>query len=155
MYTELLSFLEITAVPFVIHRHEPIQTVRDAREKWPLALETLIKTIAFKQQDGRVILAAVRPDDRIAYPKLAGLLEINRRALSPLSATGVKEMLGVPAGGVFPLPLFPAVSRIVFDKQVADLPRVFCGTGRLDRTLELNTEDLLRLSRGVLADIVK
>ncbi len=155
MYEALVEYLQARAIPFVMHAHEPIQTVEEAREKWPLSLDYLVKTVAFRQNEGGVILAVARPLDRIDYARLAALLGINRRALHPLSEAEVEMLLGVPAGGVFPLPLAPAVERICFDQAVPTRPRIYCGSGRLDRTLELATAHLLELAGGPVDRIVK
>lgn len=54
-------------------------------------------------------------------------------------------------GGVCPLP--DSDVRCVADTAVAALDRAFCGSGRVDATLELAAADLLRVARAELADI--
>ncbi|MDJ0752945.1 MAG: YbaK/EbsC family protein [Ardenticatenaceae bacterium] len=155
MFQKLISFLDTAKVAYHIHSHEPIRTVKDAQEKWPLAVEKLIKTIAFRHRSGVLYLVAVRARSRIDYARLAGLLGHKRRDLASLAPQEVAALLGVEPGEVFPLPLFGGVSGIVFDQQVLNIERSFCGSGRLDKTLEIETKTLIRLADGVVGEVVK
>lgn len=155
MFQKLISFLDTAQVTYHIHSHQPIRTVQDAQEKWPLAVEKLVKTIAFRHRDGPLYLVAVRARSRIDYARLAGLLGHKRRDLASLAPQEVEALLGVEPGGVFPLPLVGGVGGVVFDQQVLAIKRCYCGSGRLDKTLEIETETLIRLADGVVGGIIQ
>lgn len=155
MYNKLVEFLEAADVAYTMHDHAPIRTVKDAQEKWPLAVERLLKTIAFRHREGALYLVAVHAYSRIDYAKLAGMLGSNRRYLHSLSPQEVKTYLGVDPGGVFPLPLMGEIDQIVFDEDLVAIKNCYCGSGRLDKTLEINTRTLIDLAEGAVGAVAK
>jgi Cys-tRNA(Pro)/Cys-tRNA(Cys) deacylase len=56
-------------------------------------------------------------------------------------------------GGIVPLPIKGAL--VLIDQAVAALGTIFCGSGRNDVTLELDTSDLLRASAGRVGGYAK
>jgi Cys-tRNA(Pro)/Cys-tRNA(Cys) deacylase len=56
-------------------------------------------------------------------------------------------------GGVAPLPVGGA--RVIVDEAVARLGTLYCGTGRNDSTLEIETAALLRASGAGIAPLAK
>lgn len=155
MYQKLITFLEAAGATYHLHDHAPIRTVKDAQEKWPLAVERLLKTIAFRHKTGSLYLVAVHAHSRIDYAKLAGLLGHKRRDVHALSPAEVEAYLGVEPGGVFPLPLMGEITQIIFDDEVLAIKNCFCGSGRLDKTLEIETETLIELAHGVVGTVAK
>jgi len=111
-----------------------------------------VKTLVF-EADGQVALAALRGSDRLQFGKLARALGVGRDRISPLPPDRVEEELGLQPGGVCPLVDSEGLD-VVVDARVLELPRAFCGSGRNDATLELEPADLVRASRGVVADLV-
>lgn len=136
--------------PFTVHTHAPTRTVEEARNL-PFDLERLVKTVAFRAAGATVVLAAVRGAARVDYARLAALVGVNRRALVALSPADVRELLGVEPGSVSPVPLRDT-TRVFVDEDVLELrPTLFCGIGRCDRTLEIASQDLVRVSRARVA----
>jgi len=154
MFNKIVTLLDQNKARYTIHKHEPIRTVQDALEKWPYGIDHLVKTVAFKLKDGRLILAAVRAKDRIDYKKLADHLGISRRALKTLSPTEVHDLLGVEPGAVSPIATESDIQTIL-DNNVLDLPRIFCGMGRVDRTLEISASELQRITQANVCQITK
>ncbi|UFS68811.1 YbaK/EbsC family protein [Geomonas sp. RF6] len=138
--------------PFALHAHAATRTVDDAAEQLSFDVSRIVKTVAFRTRDGRIVLAALRGTRRVNYPRLAALLGINRRDLAPLSPEEVREILGVEPGGVSPL-LAGDNTTVLLDSDILTiLPTLYCGTGRTDRTFELSPEDLVTASGGEVGD---
>ncbi len=154
VYEAIKQKLQAAGVDFVDHEHEPIRTVQDALEKWPYGVDNLVKTVAFKLRDDRVVLAAILASARIDYKKLAAVLGVGRRDIASLSPAEVHERLQVEPGGVCPIPVSDRVAVIV-DEPVGGLHQIYCGFGRVDHTLEISASDLVRVGEGRVASISK
>jgi Cys-tRNA(Pro)/Cys-tRNA(Cys) deacylase len=148
-----VEILRAAGVAFTVHEHAPVSSVAEILEALPYPAEQHVKTLAF-DADGRVVLAAVRGGDSIQYGKLARAIGVARHRVTPLDPERVRSELGLEPGGVCPLVDADDVLVLV-DGRVLDLPRVFCGSGRNDATLELDPADLVRVSRAEVADLAK
>ena len=95
-----------------------------------------------------VVLAAVQGNRRVDYLRLAALLGISRRDLSPLSPEEVRELLGVEPGSVSPVSARNYVMVLIDEEALLIRPTLYCGIGRPDRTLEIAPEDLVNISGG-------
>ena len=102
-FEQLLEIVEQSGVPFTLHEHAPARTMADAEKDLSFDIGRIVKTVAFRIRDGRLVLAALRGTGRVDYPRLAALVGVNRRDLSPLSPEEVRELLGVEPGSVSPL----------------------------------------------------
>ncbi len=139
-------------MPHRIHAHAASVTFKDAADYLDFPPAHLLKTIAFRVKDGPWVLAAVRGRDRVDYKKLAAHLGINRTRLASLPPEQVESELGYPLGGVAPFPTCEN-TRVLFDTRATILDVVYCGTGRNDRTLEIDAHMLLAVCGGEIADI--
>ena len=145
----LVEILERSGVPFVLHRHAPTRTMKDAQRNLSFEMARIVKTVAFRLRDGRLALAALSGVRRVDYPRLAALIGVNRRDLSPLSPEEVHDLLGVEPGSVSPLLAGKGLSVFIDDEVLSILPTVYCGIGRSDRTLEIAAADLVGLRAGL------
>ncbi len=152
-YAVVIARLEAAGIPFRLHDHAPLRTVAEAEAALPFPVEQMVKAVVFYIKDGPWLLVAVRAADRVDYRKLALALGVKRGALRQPAAPEVEATLGFEVGGVPPLPPDGQV-QAVFDRQVLDLDRIYCGSGRRDQTLELRVPDLLRLVQPLVADVV-
>lgn len=152
VYEAVKQKLQEAGVDFVDHEHEPIRTVPDALAKWPYGIDNLVKTVAFKLRDDRVVLAAILASARIDYKKLAAVLGIGRRDIASLSPEEVYERLQVEPGGVCPIPVSDRV-QVIVDEPVCALQQIYCGFGRLTHTLEISAAELVRVGEGRVAAI--
>jgi len=153
VYEEILSFLKKKGVPFKIHRHEPVVTIRQAETIAPDLIDGLLKTVAFRIKDSFWVLAAVKCRDRIDYRKLAAALGVNRRELRSLSPEEVLRDLGYEVGGVGPIPPREGVLT-VFDEGLRNAKIVYFGSGKNTLTLEVEFDELLKATEGKLYPIV-
>ena len=148
LYVILEEILTKSGVPFVIHSHEAMRTVEDMTRDPLFDLTRIVKTVAFRTRNNGIVLAAVRGNRRVDYPRLALLLGINRRDLSPLSPEEVRELLGVEPGSVSPVSNREDAVVLIDEEALTILPTLYCGIGRPDRTLEITPEDFVQISGG-------
>ena len=148
LYVFLEKILTKSGVPFLIHAHEAMRTMEDMARDPLFDLTRIVKTVAFRTRNNGMVLAAVRGNLRVDYPRLAALLGINRRDLSSLSPEEVRELLGVEPGSVSPVS-FRADAVVLIDEEALTIrPSLYCGIGRPDRTLEIAPCDLVHISGG-------
>ena len=148
LYVILEEILTKSGVPFVIHSHEAMRTVEDMTRDPLFDLTRIVKTVAFRTRNNGIVLAAVRGNRRVDYPRLAALLGINRRDLSPLSPEEVRELLRVEPGSVSPVSTREGTVVLIDEEALLIRPTLYCGIGRPDRTLEIAPDDLVRISGG-------
>ncbi len=154
IYEQILHLLESQNVAYERHQHDPVRTVAEVEEKQPFLRNRMLKTIAFRLKDGRIVLAGLRGHDRIDYRKLAAHFGVNRRAVASLSPEAVEAELGFAVGGVGPFALQPDVV-VLLDAQLADVGTVYCGSGKNTVTLAIDFADLLRVSGGELSNLAR
>jgi len=125
-----------------------MRTVGDMARNPLFDLTRIVKTVAFRTRNNGIVLAAVRGNRRVDYPRLAALLGINRRDLAPLSPEEVRESLGVEPGSVSPFSIREDAVLLIDEEALTILPTLYCGIGRPDRTLEIAPGDLVQISKG-------
>ena len=148
IYAFLEEILTKSGVPFVIHSHEAMRTVEDMARNPLFDLTRIVKTVAFRTRNNKIVLAAIRGNRRVDYPRLAALLGINRRDLAPLSPEEVQEFLGVEPGSVSPVSVHDGALLLIDEEALTILPTLYCGIGRPDRTLEIAPGDLVKITGG-------
>lgn len=147
IYEKIRALLDKCHVTYQIFEHTPVRTIEDARELVPHLSHNLLKTVVFRIKDGNWILAAIQSDKQIHYKKLADALGVKRTELRSISAKEVESEIGYQIGGVGPFPIRTDVD-VIFDESLKKFTRVFCGSGRNDRTIQILFSDLLTVSGG-------
>ncbi|MGW1808563.1 YbaK/EbsC family protein [Streptomyces sp. NPDC002078] len=104
-------------------------------------LERTVKTLAFVTPEDRLLLAALPGHARLRYGPLARAAGLRRGDLSPAGA-GRLARAGMRPGGVCPVSSDGA-ALVVFDEAVGGLGRVHCGSGRADRSIEIEARALV------------
>ncbi len=154
VYKRVIQLLERSGKAFRVHTHPSVTTIEEARRKVPHLTRNLLKTVVFKIKDANWILAAVSGNDRIHYKKLADALAIKRTQLRSIAPDQVESELGFDVGGVGPFPVRNDI-HVVFDSRVAQLGRVFCGSGNNTHTVEIEIADLIEIAGGRVYPIGK
>ena len=154
VYDAIVGRLQEQHVAFTIHEHQAAVTVTDAEETLPFPRELFLKTVVFKMKNAGWILAAVRGQDSVDYRKLAAAFGMKRGDVTRPPAEDVETSLGYEIGGVCPIPVGKDI-EVVFDSNVLIMDRVYCGSGRNDRTLEIKLHDLLQVTRGRVLPLIR
>ncbi len=159
-----VELLRARGVHFAIHRHAAAPTVAEARATLPFPFEQFLKTVVFRVKDGAGaggdpsggaggwVLVALRGQDRVDYRKLAAALGVRRGDLVRPSPEEIMTGLGLPFGGIGPIPPNNA-ARVVFDAAALDLGTVYCGVGSDEHTLEIDVHDLAAVTGGLVAPV--
>jgi Cys-tRNA(Pro)/Cys-tRNA(Cys) deacylase len=154
IYEQILSLLDSQGVAYELHEHEPVRTVAEVETRLPFLLDKMLKTVAFRLKDGRIILAGLRGHERIDYRQLAAHFGVNRRAVASMSPEAVEAELGFEVGGVGPFALQPG-GHVLLDEQLTEMGTVYCGSGKNTVTLAIDFADLLRVSGGELMHLAR
>ncbi len=157
-HERIVGLLRARGVRFEVHRHEAAPTVAEAQAKLPFPFEQFLKTVAFRLKDGADpggwVLVALRGRDRVDYRKLADALGVRRGDLARPSPEEIQDGLGLPFGGVGPIPPTDA-ARVVFDAAALELGTVYCGVGSDEHTLEIDVRDLVAVTGGLVAPVAQ
>lgn len=135
--------LRRSGVPFTVLDHVPIVGREDAETTLGLTTEQLLKTMVFRTADGGFVLAALPVTGRVNYGRLARAAGVSRAKLRQ-AEPGELSLLGMEPGGASPVCGLPDVV-IVFDTAVTRMGTVYCGSGRADRTVQIEAAQLIEL----------
>ncbi|QHA09261.1 hypothetical protein GQF42_44230 [Streptomyces broussonetiae] len=128
-------------VSFRLHEHPHVTSPLEVCAALGVPLERTVKTLAFVTPEDRLVLAALPGHARLRYGALARAAGIRRGELSPADA-GRLARAGMQPGGVCPVSADRA-ALVVFDETVSSLGRVHCGSGRPDRSIEVEAAELM------------
>lgn len=154
VYDQIVQRLETSGVTYHIHEHAPSVTVLDAETHLDFPISQLLKTIAFRIKNGGWVLAALCGYQQVDYKKLAGIYGISRDKLMRLTPEAVEQELGFELGGVCPFAPNDQ-TRAVIDIGALEHALIFCGTGRRDRTLEIDPAKLAHVTGAQIAPLAK
>ncbi|WP_343446633.1 YbaK/EbsC family protein [Micromonospora schwarzwaldensis] len=126
--------------------HRAVRTGDDVAALREFPVERSVKTLAFEGPPDTVVLAVLPGPARLDYRGLAEAVGTARSRLRPADPA-VLDALDMEPGGASPLTDADGVIT-VFDVAVAGMGPVYCGSGRNDRTLQVDGRDLLRLARN-------
>jgi Cys-tRNA(Pro)/Cys-tRNA(Cys) deacylase len=153
-YDRLMDRLALSSIDYHIHEHTPSITVVDAETNLNFPVAQLLKTIAFRVKNGGWVLAALSGHSQVDYKKLAAFCGASRDKLMRLTPAEIEQDLGFELGGV--APFAPNVqTRVVVDAGAMRYSRIYCGTGRKDRTLEISPLDLVKIANAAVAPLAK
>jgi len=132
-----------------IPKPETVHTA-DAARVSGIELRRITKNLVFRVDDREYALLIAPGDRKVDPKKAAEALAAKKISLVPFDKS--EAISGYPPGGT------PSVGhrtemRVVFDKSLQDSETIYCGGGTRDKLLELRTEDVIRLTSAVIADI--
>jgi len=132
-----------------IPKPETIHTA-DAAKVSGLELRKITKNLVFRVDDKEYALLIVPGDRKVDSKKAAESLKAAKISLVPFNRS--EAISGYPPGGT------PSIGhrtpmRVIFDRSLQDFETIYCGGGSRDRLLELKTNDVIRLTGAVIADI--
>ena len=146
----LKKYLDQTGIWYrFIKKKETIHTA-DAAEAAGLDLHQVTKNLVSKTDEEEPVLLIIPGDKRVRLKSAAKALGVHRVSL--VSFEEAERISGYPPGGT-PSIGHKTKMRTVIDKSLLEYETIYCGGGSRERLLELRTEDLIRLSNAVIAEI--
>lgn len=112
--------------------------------------EDFVKNICLMDENGDIIVAIVKGEDRVSTKKVAKALDISR----PDQATPerIKEVTGYPIGGV---PSFGYQARFLIDERVMEKETIYTGGGSDRALIRINPAALVEANQGIIVKIRK
>jgi len=132
-----------------IPKPETVHTA-DAARVSGIELRKITKNLVFRVDDREYALLIVPGNRKVDLNSAAEALAAKKISLVPFDKS--EAISGYPPGGT------PSVGhrtrmRVVFDKSLQAFETIYCGGGTRDKLLELKTEDVIRLTGAIIADI--
>jgi Ala-tRNA(Pro) deacylase len=153
-FDRVVALLSDAKARFRVIEHEPegrsdkISVIRGNRPEQ--AAKALVLDVRGGGGGRRHVLAILPGNRKIDFAAVARLFEARKAGFaSPESAA---ELTGCAMGAVPPFSLNPALS-VVVDEDLLANATLFFNAGRLDRSMELDTQDWLAVARPKVARI--
>lgn len=146
------NILNEKKIKFKLHNHDEIPTVEIAKEKVQFDIDKCYKTIAFEYNE-KYIFVSLKAEKSIDYSKLCSSLKIKRKDLKKADNKKIEELFGYESGGIAPISVSNNI-KVIFDKTITNEKVIYCGSGKRNTTIEIETKDLIKLSDEIL-DISK
>jgi len=132
-----------------IPKPETVHTA-DAARVSGIELRKITKNLVFRVDDREYALLIVPGNRKVDLNSAAEALAAKKISLVPFDKS--EAISGYPPGGT------PSVGhrtrmRVVFDKSLQAFETIYCGGGTRDKLLELKTQDVIRLTGAIIADI--
>lgn len=123
-------------------------TVELAAEAHQVEPGRIAKTLAFRLNDGRVVILVTRGDTRIDHRKFKAVFGRGRM----LSADEVVELTGHPVGGVCPFGLSRPIP-IYLDASLQDFDEVLPAAGAIHSAVRISPATLAEVTDGQWVDV--
>jgi prolyl-tRNA editing enzyme YbaK/EbsC (Cys-tRNA(Pro) deacylase) len=152
--TKVTQFLNSRGIPYRVLPHsEPIFTVEAAAAQRGVVKEEMVKSILLRERrKHRFVMACVTGDARLDPQAVRQYLSGDWKRLSFATAEEIGAVTGYTMGSVAPLCL-PENVPVVFDDAISRCAKVNISSGDSMAGLEMDSGDLIRLSRAILAPI--
>jgi Cys-tRNA(Pro)/Cys-tRNA(Cys) deacylase len=153
LHTHIMDILDQAGIHYRLLPHsEPVFTVEAAARQRGVLKEEMVKSILLRDRDGHYVMACVTGDARVDPRLVRAALAGEWRRLSFAGPDEILAVTGSPMGAVAPLGL-PAGVPVLFDRAIPVCRRVSISSGDPMLGLELDPQDLLRVTGAQLADI--
>jgi Cys-tRNA(Pro)/Cys-tRNA(Cys) deacylase len=145
-----VDVLQASGVAFSVREHVPVIGQADAERELGLPADQMVKTMVFRTDD-TTVLVALPARSRVHYGKLARAIGVQRSVLRQAGPDDLAR-IGMAPGGASPVCGVGGVIT-VFDVSALKMSAVFCGSGRPDRTIEIEATTLIELVRPIIAAV--
>lgn len=118
-------------------------SVEDAAKATNASPHDFVKNICMIDNDGNLIVAIVKGEDRASTSRVKKALKIER----PRTATPdeILEKTGYPCGGT---PSFGYHARFLIDPKVMEMDTVYSGGGSENSLVKISTKELQKSNQG-------
>jgi Cys-tRNA(Pro)/Cys-tRNA(Cys) deacylase len=145
-----IAAAEALGLAHTVTRHGPVRSLEEAARARGVEPRAVVKTIVVRLADDDYRFVLVPGDREIAWPKLRGLLGVNR--LSMPSAAVAYDVTGYVRGTITPLGSITAWP-VVADASLAG--PVSLGGGGHGVALTVDADDLVRALAATVADVTE
>lgn len=153
--TQITKLLDAECVAYRVLPHgEPVFTVEAAAEQRGVPEDEMIKSILLRDKAGNYVMACVTGGARLDPKAVRAHLPQPWKRLSFATAEEIEEVTGCVQGAVAPLGL-PNNVPLVFDVGIAHCEKVNISSEDPMAGLELDPQDLIRISGAMMAPITK
>ena len=153
--TRIMDILDAHHIAYRVLPHSrPVFTVEAAAEQRGVVKEEMVKSILLRDRDGRYVMAGVTGDARVDPKAVRAHLPADWKRLSFASAEEILAVTGCVQGAVTPLGLPPDVP-VILDEAIARCDKITISSGDPMAGLELDPQDLIRVSGAQLAPIAE
>ena len=135
---------------YQVTRHGPVRSLEEAADARGVAPSAVVKTIVVRVADDDYRFVLVPGDRQIAWPKLRGLLGVNR--LSMPDAETARRVTGYVRGTITPLGSTTAWP-VIADQRMTG--RISLGGGAHGVALSLDATELVTALGATVADVTE
>ena len=135
----------------VIELSSTARTALDAANSLKCEVGAIVKSLLFRTEEN-FLLCLVSGDKRCSLNKLKKITLI--KDISMASPEDVKIQTGYTIGGVSPVGHLKN-QKIFVDESLKRFPNIFAAAGHPNCVFKINFEDLLKITKGVIKDIVE
>lgn len=147
------DWLTAHGLAYRLHEHAALKSFEDLSAALNFPAQAMVKTLAFVDPAGRCILAAMPGAAKADYKRISDAAGVSRAQLRAATPDELRDKLATEAGGVGPFAL--GGSLLLIDRSVAALDRLYCGTGRVGSTLEIDGPAYLAAAGGTVGEFAK
>jgi Cys-tRNA(Pro) deacylase len=144
-----LAALAAAGIEHQVVRHGPVSSVAEAAASQGVEIRDLVKTIVVRRTEDQYVFVLVPGDRVISWPKLRGLLGVNRLSLpdagSAKEATGYERGTITPFGSARPWP-------VIVDSRLRGR-RISLGAGERGVAIRVAADDAAAALDATFADV--
>ena len=135
----------------LIELNTTARTAQDAANSLKQEVGAIVKSLIFKTNDDDFYLCLVSGDKYISEQKLTGIIE---KKVTKASADEVKTQTGFSIGGVSPVAHISPPSHIFIDESLKRFDIIFAAAGHPYVVFGITFENLCKITKGEISDIV-
>jgi len=129
---------------------EHTMTVEDAEKQLGISRERIIKSMLFVNEKGVPLVGIVTGDKKVSGEKLMEVC--GARTVKIARPSAVKSLTGYEVGALPPVGYKKAI-RTFIDPKVMTFDKVYGGGGAVNALLEIDPQDIKRLTNAEVMDI--
>lgn len=147
----ITEFLDDNHIEYQLINHGNVVTMIDFAKKMRVPLVAVVKVLIVKTPTGYMSVA-LSGERKLSMKKLALTLGVSSNSVSLLSKDDFESVVGVPIGATPPLGIG---MPLIIDKGLEWQNMIYCSCGTLVDIIGIQLIDLVRISRGIIADVAE
>lgn len=114
------------------------------------AAKCVVARLKSRGAEPRLVLVVVPGNQRVDFARLARVTGAERASFA--DRCSAERATGIPSGAITPIPLHPI--DLYVDADLLREPDLYFNLASLDRSVALNTDDYLRMTRPTVAVLI-